>query len=99
MLAAGPASPVGGLSRRGDGPRPLPCTFHTRRSRRREEADGPSVGTSPPPHVGGYGLWAFHARYEISRLKRTRLHRFSDALGRSYAALCALTLREQARYH
>src|SRR6266536_2201951 len=42
--------------------------FHTRRSRRREEADGRNGWTNPPPHVGGYGLWAFHSSYEISRL-------------------------------
>jgi len=29
---------------------------------------GPSVGTGPPPHVGGYRLWAFPARCEISGL-------------------------------
>src|SRR5216117_854584 len=43
--------------------------FHTRRSRRREEADGLGGGTSPPPYVGGYGLWAVHARYEICGLE------------------------------
>src|SRR5258705_2902898 len=42
--------------------------FHAVRSRRREEADGLGGGTSPPPYVGGYGLWAFHARYEICKL-------------------------------
>src|SRR5258705_9108115 len=40
--------------------------FHARRSRRGEEADGLGGGTSPPPHVGGYELWAFHAQYETS---------------------------------
>src|SRR6266487_4802801 len=39
----------------------------TRCSRRREEADGPSVGTSPPPHVGGYGLRVIHSRSDKSR--------------------------------
>src|SRR2546428_436238 len=48
--------------------RPLAWIFLTCRSRRREEADGASVGMSPPPHVGGYGLWAFYATYEISGL-------------------------------
>src|SRR5258705_12797696 len=53
-----------------EGRRPglLTRIFHTRRSRRREEGDGPNGGTSPPPHVGGYRMWAFHARYEISGL-------------------------------
>ena len=34
----------------------LARTFHTRRSRRREEADGLGVCKGPPPYVGGYGL-------------------------------------------
>ncbi len=61
----------------------LACIFHTCRSRRREEADGPGVGTSPPPNVGGYGLWAFHARCEISGLAAR-----SKTPGAAVAAVC-----------
>ena len=46
----------------------LAWIFRARRSRRREEADGRSGGTSPPLHVGGYGLWSCHATHEISGL-------------------------------
>src|SRR5258705_7290496 len=73
-----------------EGRRPglLTRIFHTRRSRRREEADGPNGGTSPPPHVGGYGMWAFHATYEISRLRPSAV-KTARGMGKSQASsLC-----------
>ena len=38
----------------------LTCIFHTRRSRRREEADFAERPNTPPPHVGGYNLPGFN---------------------------------------
>ena len=45
---------------------------HTRRSRRREEADQCAVGEPPPPHVGGYepsrlGAWFAQAALAVAR--------------------------------
>src|SRR3989442_11994436 len=57
--------------------------FHTRRSRRREEADGPNGGSAPPPHVGGYRLWVFHAKDEITRLRSGRLSLFQGLAQRA----------------
>src|ERR1041385_7158676 len=42
--------------------------FHTGSSRRRKEADTPGRRLNPPPYVGGYKLFRFQARYEISGL-------------------------------
>ena len=49
-------------------PSGLAWKFHSRGSRRREEAEGSNDYPSPPPHVGGYGLRAFSAIFKISRL-------------------------------
>ena len=48
----------------------LTCIFHTRRSRRREEADLAERPNTPPPHVGGYNLSGFQSVCKISGLKQ-----------------------------